>query len=172
MFSSAETTLLDAYADFSQRTLAAGSACIFIAANSRRAEVHRRLVGRGVDVDGAIGEGRFVSLDVGEALATYMVGARPDEARCRAITTTLFEKAARASRGDGGRVAACGECAPTLWERGNAEAAIQIERFWGDMARAFKVEVFCAYLSNVPPRETDKDVLHDICAAHSAVHVR
>jgi DNA-binding NarL/FixJ family response regulator len=171
MFSSVESTLLDAYADFSEAALTAGSACIFVAANSRRGEVHRRLAGRGVDVDRAIGEGRLLSVDVVEALATYMVGSRPDELRCRTATTSLFAKA-RAATGDHVRVAACGECAPHLWEAGNAEAAIQVERLWDDLARESDVDVFCAYVADALPLDKDRETVHSICAAHSAVHVR
>ena len=171
MFSSAETTLLDAYADFSEAALTAGSACIFVAANSRRGEVHRRLTGRGIDVDRAIGEGRFLSVDVAEALATYMVGTRPDALRCREATTSLFAKARHATR-QHSRVAACGECAPTLWQAGHTDAAIQVERLWDDLARESDVDVFCAYLSTVPPLDKDREIVRSICAAHSAVHVR
>jgi hypothetical protein len=74
--------------------------------------------------------------------------------------------------GEQARVATCGECAPHLWQAGNSEAAIQVERLWDDLARESDVDVFCAYLSDVPRLGNDHEIVRSICEAHSAVHVR
>jgi hypothetical protein len=172
MFSSDEARLLDGYTDFAEAALTAGNACIMMTVDSRRNEVHRRLRARGVDVDLAIGEGRFISSDVAAVLATFMVHGWPDEARFLEAETSLITSAAKAATGAHPRVAACGECAPRLWEAGNAGAAIRVEQLWDELARTFDMDVFCAYQSSVPPRDEDREVFRSICAAHSSLHVR
>jgi len=51
MFSSDEARLLDEYTRFAEAARAAGNACIMLAGDSRRSELHRRLRARGVDID-------------------------------------------------------------------------------------------------------------------------
>jgi hypothetical protein len=117
--------------DLQATALHAGSACVVVAAPSRLEGLQRVLEGRGVAVNEAIREGRYVTQTVADALRTVLVDGWPDETRFWSVATTLFMKAARAARGSGPRVAACGECAPTLWRDGNGEAAIRLEHLWG-----------------------------------------
>ena len=88
--------------------------------------------------------------------------------------TALYEAAARASTAKNGapRVAACGDCAPTLWESGNAAAAIRLEYLWDEFARAHDVEILCGYvLAAVPPIDETR-AFRRVCAVHAAVHSR
>jgi hypothetical protein len=89
----------------------------------------------GVDVAAAIEQGRYVSLDVGDTLSTFMVNDLPDPARCLKVGGDLVMEAARAAQWEPPRVAVCGECAPILWAQGKADTAIQVEHLWDEIAR-------------------------------------
>jgi signal transduction histidine kinase len=56
-----------------------------------------------------------------------------------------------------------------LWGEGNFEAAIQLERFWNDLARAYPLALRCAYPMSGFDREQHGDAFLKICAEHSHV---
>ena len=91
-----------------------------------------------MDIAAAIEQGRYVSLDVAETLSTFMVNDRPDPARFLKAAGDLIATAAKASSGERIRIAACGECAPILWAQGKADAAIQLEQLWDEIARGMQ----------------------------------
>jgi hypothetical protein len=77
--------------------------------------------------------------------------------------------AARAAKGKHPRVAACGEFAPTLWARGKADAAIQVEHLTDEIAKTCNVDILCGYVLNSFQREQESHISERICAEHSAV---
>ena len=145
---------------------------IVVTTSPHRAMLHQRLQACGLDVDLAIEEGRYVWLDVADALSAIMVDGWPDEARFWKATTALVAAAARASTCTPARVAACGECAPSLWREGSAAAAIRLEHLWDELARAHDVDVLCGYSLNAPLHDEEHRIFQRICAEHSAVHSR
>ena len=89
-----------------------------------------------MDIAAAIEQGRYVSLDVADTLSTFMVNDLPDPVRFLKVAGDLVMEAAKAAKGEPPRVAACGECAPILWAQGKADAAIQVEHLWDEIARS------------------------------------
>jgi hypothetical protein len=67
-------------------------------------------------------------LDAVDTLSTFMVNGLPDPVRFLKSAGDLIVRAAKAVNGEHARVAACGTSAPLLWEQGNADGAIQLER--------------------------------------------
>jgi len=108
-------------------------------------------------------------LDVADTLSTFMVNDLPDPARFLKVAGSLVAAAAKASRGDRPRVAACGECAPTLWEQGKADAAVEVEHLWDEIAKSCDVDILCGYVLNSFQRERESHIYERICAKHSAV---
>jgi DNA-binding NarL/FixJ family response regulator len=173
-FCSDETQLLDGYHRFLASALAVGSAAIVIASAARLKTLHQRLRAGGSDVDLAVAEGRFVPLDVQDILARFMVDDWPDEARFWKSATALYEATARTSKATDGEplVAACGDGTATLWESGNATAAIRLEFLWDEFAKSHDIDVLCGYvLTAVPPIEETR-VFRRVCAMHQTVHSR
>ena len=113
-------------------------------------------------------QGRYVSVDVAETLATFMVDDRPDTARFLKAANNLIS-AAKASSGEHARVAACGECAPILWEQGKADAAVEVEQLWDEIAKSSNVDILCGYVLSSFQREQESHIYERICAEHSAV---
>ena len=116
-----------------------------------------------------IEQGCYVSLDVAETLSTFMVNDLPDPARCLKVAGDLVMEAAKAAQGKPPRVAVCGECAPSLWAQGKADAAIQVEHLWDEIAKNCKVDILCGYVLNSFQREQEGDIYERICAEHSGV---
>lgn len=168
-FFSDQPSLLDGYAAFAEAALGAGKSLIVMASDSRRDQLHRRLQERGVDIGRAIEEHRYFPLDVAAALSRCMTDGSIDEARFWSDATALILSAAHASQGEHPRVAACGECSPTLLRHGMTEAAIRLEQLWDEVCRTYAVDIFCAYSAETLPHHDRRRVLHDICSVHSAV---
>jgi hypothetical protein len=167
-----ETSLLDAYVRVAEAALGAGNALIVLSEERRRHELRERLLARGIALDGAVREGRYLAFDPGAVLSEVMVDGSPDEARFRTATAALVAAGARASTGKDRRVVACGECALTLWREGNAEAAVRLEQLWDELAGTGDVDIFCGYSLDVPHLPDDSyAVFQRICAEHSTIHV-
>jgi DNA-binding response OmpR family regulator len=169
-FYSDTTFLLDEFARFVEAALHAANAVIVLLTGSRRRELHQRLDARGLNIDLAIKEGRYLSLDVADVLGSIMVDGWPDEERFWKSGISLMMRAARASSGDAPRLAACGECAASLAQAGGVDAAIRLEHLWDELARTFNVDILCGYSMNVPRHDEECDVFRRICAEHSVVH--
>jgi hypothetical protein len=112
----------------------------------------------GVDIVAAIEQGRYVSLDIADTLSTFMVSGLPDPARFLKDAGNLVAAAAKASKGERPRVATCGECAPALWVQGRADAAVQVEHLWDEMAQTHRVDILCGYVLNSVQREQESHI--------------
>jgi len=123
----------------------------------------------GLDMTAAIEQGRYVALDPVQTLASFMVDGLPDPVRFHKAAVDLIVKTAQSVGGDTSRVTACGECAPTLWQQGNAEAAIRVERLWDEIGKAYGVQIFCGYLLASFQGGIGSFVFERICKVHSAV---
>ncbi len=126
-FYSDDASLLDGFTQFIGAPLKSGSAAIVIATESHRDGILLRLQAHGLDIGAAIEQGRYIALDAADTLATFMVNDQPDPVRFQTAVSNIILAAAKAAKGERPRVVACGECAPLLWARGNAEAAIRVE---------------------------------------------
>jgi DNA-binding NarL/FixJ family response regulator len=164
-----EASLLDDYARFSEAAVRAGTTLIVVLSKPRADLLDESLRARGIDVDRAFRHGTYLPLDVLDTLSGFVVDGRLDEARFWNAASTLIIEAARAPGGNRRRVAACGECAPTLMREGMVQAAMSLERLWDDVARTFDVDVFCGYLADDLRCNGDTAAFQTICASHSAV---
>jgi DNA-binding NarL/FixJ family response regulator len=164
-----EASLLDDYARFSEAAVRAGTSLIVVLSKPRADLLHQRLRARGIDVDRALRQGTYLVLDVLDTVSRFVVDGRLDEARFWNSASTLIIDAARAPGGHCRRVAACGECAPTLMREGMVQAAMSLERLWDDVARTFDVDVFCGYVADDLRWDGDTAAFQTICASHSAV---
>jgi len=69
-----------------------------------------------------------------------------------------------------GRVAVCGEIAPTLLSKGNAQGANKLEHLWDEITRGYGVHTSCGYLLSAFSDKEKSPILEGICAEHSAIH--
>ena len=165
-----DSSTVDGYARFIESSLNGGNAVIVVVTESHRTSLIPRLEADGVKVAAAIEQGRYIPLDAADALSRLTVNDKPDPARCTKVVGDLIMGAAKGVRGTNGRVVVCGEIAPTLLSKGNAEGAIQLEHLWDEITRGYGVQTLCGYLSSAFPRHEVDPVFQRICAEHSAVH--
>jgi DNA-binding NarL/FixJ family response regulator len=158
------------FAGFIEAALSAGNPVIVVATASHRKSLFEVLVARGTDIAAAMEQGLYLSLDVHQALSTFMVNDLPDRARFLKVLGGLLSSAAGATKAEHARVAACGEFAPILWAQGKADAAIQVEHLTDEIARTHNVDILCGYVVNSSQREQEMHIYERICAEHSAVY--
>jgi DNA-binding NarL/FixJ family response regulator len=168
-FYSDDRSLLDGYTHFVRAVLKSGNAAIVVATEPHRETLLLRLQGYGLDMSAAIDQGRYVALDDAETIATFMVDDLPDRAQFSKVTGDLIARTAKSVEGEHARVAACGECAPRLWDRGNTEGAVRLERLWDEIARSYGVQVFCGYRLGSFQGGAGSYTFERICAEHSRV---
>jgi FixJ family two-component response regulator len=171
-FYSDDEVFLDSFTRFIAAALKAGHAAIVVATKPHRIGLLQRLKAERVDVDGAIQQGTYVSLDADESLSTIMVNGLPDPVRFFEGLNGLIEAASKTATAEHPRVAFCGERVGLLWAEGKTDAAIRLEQLCNDLFKTHEVDILHAYpLSSIHGKE-DEHGFQRICAEHSAVHSR
>src|SRR5215831_18338172 len=84
-FYSDGVSVVDGYARFVEYALNAGNAVIVVVTESHRANLIPKLQANGVNVDAAIEQGSYVSLDAADAMAILTVDDMPDPVRCAKV---------------------------------------------------------------------------------------
>jgi len=166
-FCSDDAELLDGYADYIAAALKAGNTAILVATEPRRNAVFSRLQTRGLDISCEREQGNYIALDVAETLSKFMVNGLPDPDRFFEVVGDLLRTVARTGA-ESRRIAACGDCAHSLWAAGNADGAIRIEQLWDHIATIYGVDILCGYELSSFHGEEDQDAFQSICAEHSA----
>ena len=165
-----DTSVVNGYARFVGSSLAAGNAVIAVLTEAHMGSLLLKLEADGLDVLAAVEQGRFIPLDAADTLSKLMVDDMPDPARCTKVFGAVIEQATKGVKDANARVKACGEMAPTLLSKGNAEAAIKLEHLWDEITRGYGVHTLCGYLSSAFPQHATDPAFQRICAEHSAVH--
>ncbi len=170
-FYSDASFLLDSLSRFVGSVLGAGDSGVVIAEPWIREELARRLAGRGLDVDAAAAQGRYVALDAAQTLGQFMVNGCADEQRFVELMGPLITRT-KAAAGEHGRVALFGEMVALLWTEGKTEAALRLEKLWNQISQSHSFSLICAYpLSNfyLSGHSEHSGTFLRICAEHSAV---
>jgi DNA-binding NarL/FixJ family response regulator len=170
LFYSDDAVFLESFTRSIASALKAGNSAIVLATKSHRESLIQRLKAECVDVDRAIQQGTYISLDAANSLSTIMVNGLPDPVRYIEGVSGLIKAASKAAKAEHPRVAICGERVGLLWVEGKTDAAIRLEQFGNDLAKTHEVDILCAYpLGSIHGGE-DEHVFQSICAEHSAVH--
>jgi DNA-binding NarL/FixJ family response regulator len=86
------------FAGFIEDALSAGNPVIVVATESHRRSLLETLLARGTDSAAAMEQGLYLSVDVHQALSTFMVNDLPDPARFLKVFGDLLSSAARRRR--------------------------------------------------------------------------
>ena len=170
LFYSDDTVLLDSVTRFIAAPLKAGNAAIVLATKSHRDSLLQRLKSEGVDTDGVLEQGTYISLDAADTLSTIMVNSLPDPVLFFRGIGGLIEAAAKAAKSKQPQVVVFGEAVALLHAEGKADAAIRFEQLGNDLAKTRGVDILCAYPLSSFHDEEDEHVFQSICAEHSAVY--
>jgi len=166
-FYSDDRSFLDHLVQFVGVALQAGNAAIVLATEFHRHGLLGRLQAQGLDIRTAMERDRYVALEAADALSEFMLHDMPDPARFLKLLRSLIERAAKSMKGRPARVAIFGECAPLLWEEGNPEAAIQVEKFANRLIMEYDVDILCGYSLSGLRGRMNPQIFERICAEHS-----
>jgi DNA-binding NarL/FixJ family response regulator len=170
LYYSTEALLLDRWASVAEAALAEDATFLLVATPSHQKKLQALLERRGANLPIPISEGRYVSMGVDETLSRFMVGDRLDEARFWTSATSLMLGLAKASTAEQPHIVACGECAPTLCVRGNAEAAVRLEQLWDELTRTYNLDTVCGFALDGCQCEDPGAVLEGMKAIHTATY--
>lgn len=161
---------LSGVARFLGTALRAGNPAIVVASESHHNQLLPTLQAYGLHVDVAIEQGRYVPVEVVDALSNFMVNDMVDPSRFVSTFGGLIRKAAESVE-PGRRVTIFGEGVQVLWEQGKRAAAIQIEKLCHQIVEEYDVDILCGYSGyNVEGVLHSDIILQQICAEHSAVY--
>ena len=154
LFCPSDAAIVDGLARFIAAALNTADGAIVVATESHRQSLLQTLRTQGVDMNGAIERGTYLSIDADDA---------PDRVRFLDAINSAREGAARAGKGHP-RVVLCGERAGRLWAAGRTAEAVQLEQLCSELAHEF--DILCVY---PVPYTKDDQAIKSVCAGHTAV---
>lgn len=122
-------------ADFVKAGLEQGEGAVIIATPAHTKALRKRLQGHSVTY-----------LDAEETLERFLVHGRPDRMR---FMDTVGKVARDAAQAGNGNVRAFGEMVVLLCERGEPEAAAELESLWNELGQRQAMKLLCSYPSGV-----------------------
>jgi DNA-binding NarL/FixJ family response regulator len=169
-FYSDDTILLDRVTPFIAAALKSGNAAIVVATKSHRDSLLQRLKAEGVDMDGALQAGTYISCDAADMLSRILVKDLPDPVLFFAGFGGAIEAVAKAAKSEKPQVVVFGEGVALMKAEGKVDAAIRLEQLSNELAKAYVVDILCAYPLSSFQDEEDECVFQNIRAGHSAVY--
>lgn len=171
-FYSADSVLEESFARFIATALEADNAAILLATKSHGEGVVQRLKSAGFDVDGAMRQGTYVSLDAVEMLSAIMANGTPDRFRFLEGLAGLIELVAKAAKKEHARIVICDECVGLLCAQGSTNAAVRLEEVGNNLIQMHNVDILCAYPLSGFQGQGNDPAFKAISAAHTAVYSR
>jgi hypothetical protein len=154
--------LLDVLENFARAGFDKGEAVVLIATPIHLAALNSRLISAGYDLESLRSGKDYVTLDADDSLRRFMVDGVPDDALFRRFIAEVLAEL------KGKRVRAFGEMVALLWERGQSEAVLSLERSWHAVCQEERLPLLCAYpRSGFSPAEGPS--VWQICDTHSRV---
>jgi len=141
-----------------------GDVAAIVATTATRAGIAERLIEGGCDLAHAEEQGKYIPLDVDDALSQVIVDGRPDAGRVAAVVDDLERR--RLAAGTASGLTIVGEMSAVLCSDGKSGAAIELERLWDDLTRALRFLTVCVYPAACF-REGGPELFRRICASHS-----
>lgn len=149
--------------------LGAGDTVIVIATGPHRDSLAKRFEERGLNLQQAIAEERYIALDAADTMSKFMVGNEPDKTRFFNVIGGVLQRANRNSAGEHHGIVAFGEMVAVLFANGQADAAISLEQLWNELSSLYEFNLHCAYPINLFHSSTDSESLRRICEQHQHV---
>jgi len=164
-FYSNEACLYSTVAMFVGEGFLSGQPAIVIATEPHTKGILDALTARFIDVGAAIRAGDLVLLDASATLTALMVDGAPS----RSFVTEHLGAVIERSRGGRKRahVRVYGEMVDLLWNTGRADAALELEQLWNDLASQYAFSLLCGYSVGNFYKQTSQ--FDEICNEHTHV---
>lgn len=157
--------LIENVVEYLLGALEAGGVAIVLATAPHRVMLERDMASAGIDMSSARLDGRVISLDAQETMDRFLVGYRPRPDMFRAVIGGHVRRAASG----GGPVHIYGEMVDLLWQAGQVNAVVQLERLWVDLGQELPFSLFCAYRTGPLAGADHAEALSEIHRLHSVV---
>jgi CheY-like chemotaxis protein len=164
-----ERILVCELADLFDHALQRGDATCLIAEEPLREGLERGLQARGWAVDDASGRNRFRTVDAEEAVFSFVRHGLPDVARVADIANELDLYRLTSAEGPLKRLTIFGNMASHLSRRGNAPAAMALERTWAALTNTLPFFTVCGYSMESVHSTPHPEFFSSVCDAHWAI---
>lgn len=171
--------LVGELAAFARVGITEGEPFLLIATSEHRAALESLLQEEGVDLAIAAAEGRYVAVDAGETLASFLVDGRPSRDRFRSVVGRFMvelegwnqpldpAREAPALSRRATRPRAFGEMVSLLWDAGKVVEALELEELWDELVASGHLSLCCGYpVARFDPRSQLSGAAA-VCDAHS-----
>ena len=168
-FYSGDDLMLDSLSRFVSTALEAGDSCLVLATEEHLDGLAELLRARGVDTDRAVKNRRYVTVDAFQVLARLMVDGKLEKTRFDEFIREVLLPLKAAAENKRRRVAVCGEVVALLWADGKAEAAIELERLWNEVAAQGSYCLRCFYRIASFSDPAQNELFLRLCTEHASV---
>src|SRR6185437_9454257 len=162
-----ESVMSEALSAHIGSALRQGNSAIVVATESHRKALQQLL--RGIDISGAVKEGRYAELDAAEALAEFMVAGVPDKGKFQSTIGALVGRI-QALTAPGKELVVFGEMVALLWTEGKRDATVRLEELWNELAELYSFNLLCGYPSQAFAEMEHKQLFFNICGEHTHVN--
>ncbi|CAN5609461.1 hypothetical protein BH23PAT1_BH23PAT1_0180 [soil metagenome] len=160
-----ETILMASLEEYIRAGIKGGDTCIVIASQEHLKYLDERLARNNIDTARARKNGQYINLDAAKTLEKFMINGLPDWSSFLDSVGSIVE----VTYNNGRPIRAFGEMVALLWQKGNAEAVLQLEEYWNDLAKIYPFSLFCAYPMLHFDRSIHGEQLNKINKRHSVV---
>jgi signal transduction histidine kinase len=169
-----DSFLIHSICDFLAAALSSGRPAIVVATREHRFDCAECIREKGIDLSRAIEEGRYLALDASETLDQFMADGAPDAQRFEQVIGDIIRiSASTAANGNDkhgdAKIAIFGEMVALLLQRGETQAALELERLWNGISSRFSFDLLCGYRISSFDHPAHRDFFHRICAEHDVV---
>lgn len=142
-----------------------GHAAISIATREHQKYIDEQLGWRGIDVARARQGGQYRSFDAAAMLAEISADGVPDFKRFEQVVGDVLQPALKTYS----RVCLFGEMVALLWDAGQRDAALRLEKMWNDLVTAKPVVLHCAYPHTAATDPEHAHAFNKICIEHCEI---
>lgn len=154
--------LADSVAEYFVAGFETGEPAVLIAT-----EQHMRLITERLAAAGWDDQELLVAIDADATLTKIMDGLHPSAFAFERVVGGLIDELS--ARFPERRVRAFGEMVNILCERGQRDAAVELEELWNQLARTRNFALLCAYRLDVFDRAAQVETLPSVCRLHTHV---
>ena len=162
-----QEALVQSAAAFLAGGLLRGAPAIVIIAPQRSDAMKARLTQMGVDVTSALASKQLTLLDSSVVVETLLVDGMPDAQLFREVIGAKVASVAEIWRPF--QVLAFGDMVDILYTRGDADAAVELERLWDDLAHRYGFALYCAYDATQFSHDKHRAAFDAICRHHNVI---
>jgi hypothetical protein len=155
-------------ASFLHQGLSRGEGAILIASLEHAAKVESKIEERGLDIRKTVEGGLWVVTDMEELIRALESGLATSK-----VVETFIELVVRPTQehSNGGRIRIYGELEDAILSRlGNAEAALEVERYGNRLVAEGVTKIYCGYSITAFPDASFAKPFMKLCHLHDRVH--